>query len=94
MDRVRIGVIGLGWFGEIHCDAIAANPTLELAALCTRTESRLAELARKYGVAQTYTDYAELLSDPNIDAVSVVTTPNLAVSLPYWVQPGRFSREK
>lgn len=73
MDRVRIGVIGLGWFGEIHCDAIAANPTLELAALCTRTESRLAELAQKHGVGQTYTDYAELLSNPNIDAVSVVT---------------------
>ena len=73
MDRVRIGVIGLGWFGEIHCDAIKANPTLELAALCTRTEGRLAELAQKYGVTQTHTDYADLLADPTIDAVSVVT---------------------
>ena len=22
MDRLRIAVIGLGWFGEIHCEAI------------------------------------------------------------------------
>ncbi len=73
MDRVRIGVIGLGWFGEIHCDAIRANPALELTALCTRTESRLEELARKYDVKQTFTDYHELLANPDIDAVSIVT---------------------
>ncbi len=23
MDRVRLGIIGLGWFGEIHGDAVA-----------------------------------------------------------------------
>ena len=36
MDRLRIGVIGLGWFGEIHCETIIGIPNLELAALCTR----------------------------------------------------------
>lgn len=73
MDRLRIGVIGLGWFGEIHCDAIAGIPNLDLAALCTRTESRLAEMATKFGVAKTYTNYADMLADPEIDAVSIVT---------------------
>ena len=37
MERLRIGVIGLGWFGEIHCETIVGVPNLELAALCTRT---------------------------------------------------------
>ena len=73
MNRLRIGVIGLGWFGEVHCDAISAVPSLELAALCTRTESRLSELAEKYGVKNACTDYHELLANPAIDAVSVVT---------------------
>jgi len=73
VDRLRIGVIGLGWFGEIHCDAIIGIPNLELAALCTRTESRLGELATKFGVKKTYTDYEKLLADPDIDAVSIVT---------------------
>ena len=73
MDKVRIGVIGLGWFGEVHCDAISTIPSFELAALCTRTESRLEELGRKYGVSQLYSDYNELLANPDIDAVSVVT---------------------
>lgn len=73
MEKTRIAVIGLGWFGEIHCDAISAIPSFELAALCTRTPTRLEELGRKYGVSQLYTDYRELLANPDIDAVSVVT---------------------
>lgn len=73
MQRLRIGVIGLGWFGEIHCDAIVGIPSLELTGLCTRTPSRLQELSRKYGVDKTFTDYNEMLADPDIDAVSIVT---------------------
>ena len=35
MSAIRIGVIGLGWFGEIHCETIVGVPSLELAA-CVR----------------------------------------------------------
>lgn len=73
MDKVRYAVIGLGWFGEKHCEAIAAIPNAELVALCTRTSSRLGEVAATFGVKQTYTDFRELLANPDIDAVSVVT---------------------
>ncbi len=73
MDRLRIGVIGLGWFGEIHCETIVGVPNLELAALCTRRPGRLAEQARKFGVKKTYADYRDMLADKDIDAVSIVT---------------------
>ena len=73
MNTLRMGVIGLGWFGEIHADVIDRLPHVELAALCTRTESRLNELAAKYDVGRTYTDYRDLLADDSIDAVSIVT---------------------
>jgi UDP-N-acetylglucosamine 3-dehydrogenase len=73
MKRLRIGVIGLGWFGEIHCDAIMGIPSLELAALCTRTPARLSALAAKYSVEKTFVDYRDMLADPDIDAVSIVT---------------------
>jgi UDP-N-acetylglucosamine 3-dehydrogenase len=73
MNKVRYGVIGLGWFGEKHCEALAGLPNVELMALCTRRESRLNEVAQRFGVRQTYTDYHKLLANPDIDAVSVVT---------------------
>jgi len=73
MDRLRIGVIGLGWFGEIHCETILGVPNLELAALCTRRPDRLAEQATKFDVKKTYRDYRDMLEDKDIDAVSIVT---------------------
>ena len=45
MSAIRIGVIGLGWFGEIHCETIVGVPSLELAALCTRRPDRLKQQA-------------------------------------------------
>ena len=54
MSAIRIGVIGLGWFGEIHCETIVGVPNLELAALCTRTPERLNAQAAKFGVSKTY----------------------------------------
>ncbi|MEO8667713.1 MAG: Gfo/Idh/MocA family oxidoreductase [Bauldia sp.] len=73
MDRLRIGVIGLGWFGEIHCEAIAGIANMELAGLCTRTPERLKAMADKFGVKKAVADYRKLLDDPEIDAVSIVT---------------------
>src|SRR5262245_21841273 len=73
MNRVRYGVIGLGWFGEKHCEALAGLPNVELAAVCTRRPERLQEVAGRFGVARAFTDYRELLADPDVDAVSVVT---------------------
>jgi UDP-N-acetylglucosamine 3-dehydrogenase len=73
MDRIRCAVIGLGWFGEHHVDALQQLPAVEVAAVCTRTESRLKEVAKKYGVAKTYTDYNRLLADREIDMVTIVT---------------------
>jgi len=73
MDKLRIGIIGLGWFGEIHAETIRGVPSLELAALCTRTEDRLGALGSKFGVGKLYRDYRDMLADPEIDAVSICT---------------------
>lgn len=73
MSKVKYAVIGLGWFGEKHCEALAGLPNVELFALCTRTESRLKEVADRFGVEHVYTDYNELLANPEIDAVSITT---------------------
>lgn len=73
MEKIRCGVIGLGWFGEHHVDTLQALAQVEVRAVCTRTESRLKEVAGKYGVPKTYTNYNDLLADKEIDLVTVVT---------------------
>ncbi len=73
---VRWGVIGLGWFGEVHADNLAEMPDIELVALCTRRAERLNEIGDRLGVKRRYTDYRELLADPEIDVVSITTHVN------------------
>src|ERR1041384_1141255 len=73
MRKVRFGVIGLGRFGEVHCDALSQLPQAELHAVCTRSETRLEEMAQRFNVPYTYTSYDELLKDHDVDAVCVVT---------------------
>ncbi len=73
MDRIRCAVIGLGWFGEHHVDALKALPLADVVAVCTRREHRLKEVAEKYNVPKTYTNYHDLLADKEIDMVTVCT---------------------
>ncbi|MEN6301968.1 MAG: Gfo/Idh/MocA family oxidoreductase [Armatimonadia bacterium] len=73
MRKVKYGVIGLGWFGEKHLEALQAIPQVEIYSLCTRTESRLSELKEKFGATKIFTDYNEMLADPELEAVSITT---------------------
>ena len=43
MKKLKHAVLGLGWFGEKHCEALAAIPNVEIAAVCTRNSERLAD---------------------------------------------------
>jgi UDP-N-acetylglucosamine 3-dehydrogenase len=73
MERIRCGVIGLGWFGEHHVDVLQQLPLADVTAVCTRRPDHLREMADKYNIAKTFTSYEELLADEEIDMVTVVT---------------------
>lgn len=73
MKQLTYGVIGLGFFGEKHAEVAAALPNVELRAICTRNDKRRREVKRRLNVPRDYRDYHELLADPEIEAVSVVT---------------------
>jgi UDP-N-acetylglucosamine 3-dehydrogenase len=70
---VRWGIIGLGWFGEVHAEVLASMPAIDLVAVCEQRPDRLQEVADRFNVPRRYTDYHQLLADPEIDAISVVT---------------------
>lgn len=69
---VRVAIIGLG-FGAEFIPIYQAHPHAEMAAICQRNEERLNAVGDAFGVAKRYTDYAELLQDPDIDAVHINT---------------------
>ncbi|OGS21237.1 MAG: hypothetical protein A2252_06090 [Elusimicrobia bacterium RIFOXYA2_FULL_39_19] len=73
MQKVRYGIIGLGFFGEKHAEVLYDMPNVELAAISTRRADRCKEIAQRFGAKKTYTNYKDLLADKDIDAVSIVT---------------------
>lgn len=76
---IGIGVIGTGGIAQaVHLPAykkLQAEGKVRIVALCDINESRLAEVNAKYGPAQTYANYKDLLANPLVDAVDVCT-PN------------------
>ena len=68
IDKPNIAIVGLG-FGAEFIPIYQRHPEANMAAICQRTESSLNEIGAKYGVEKRYTDYAELLADPEIDAI-------------------------
>ncbi len=68
---IRFGVVGLG-MGEHHCVAINNARGATLAAVCDKHTGRLAERVKKFGVTG-YDNYDDLLRDPDIDVISIVT---------------------
>jgi len=76
--KIKIAIAGLG-FGAEFIPIYQKHPNAEMYAICQRTESKLTEIGDAFGVAKRYTDYAEMLKDPEIDAVHINTPiPNHA----------------
>lgn len=69
----RIGVVGLGYWGPNIARNVAENPRAELAWLCDRSSDELATAAARHPQARTTNSYEELLEDPELDAVAIVT---------------------
>lgn len=76
MSTIRIGVIGTGSISEMHLQGYAKNQTAELVAVCDLNKERAERAAQKYNAKLVYTDYNELLANPEIDAVSICTWNN------------------
>ena len=73
MEAAGIGIIGCGIWGSIHARTFSASPSVRLAAVCDNDGERAEKFKTEYGAGKTYTDWNELLADPDIDAVSIAT---------------------
>lgn len=68
--KINVAIIGLG-FGAEFIPIYQQHPHANMYAICQRTASKLNEVGDQYGIEVRYSDYDELLKDPNIDAVHI-----------------------
>jgi len=68
--RINVAIVGLG-FGAEFIPIYQRHPNANMYAICQRTRERLDAVGDAFGVERRYTDYQELLKDPNVDAVHI-----------------------
>ncbi len=70
-DRnIRVAIIGLG-FGAEFIPIYQNYPGVELYAICRRSRKGLDECGDRFGIATRYTEFEDVLKDPNVDAVHI-----------------------
>ena len=77
MEKVNVGFIGCGQIANLHYPAYKKYDKARLLAVCDTDPELLAERKKEWKVEKTYTNYHELLADPDIDAVEIITPHKL-----------------
>ena len=72
-QQVGFGVVGLGTWGENHLKTLADEPGVYVAGICDINEELLSRRAEEYDIPFITTDYEELVTHEDVQAVSVVT---------------------
>ncbi|HUU54949.1 MAG TPA: Gfo/Idh/MocA family oxidoreductase [Armatimonadota bacterium] len=74
---VRLGIVGAGAIARQHLEACQQCRGLEVTAICDVHGGRARSLAKRFGIANVFTDYRDLLAADAADAISVCTPNNV-----------------
>ena len=62
--KIRVAIVGLG-FGAEFIPIYQAHPNAEIVAICRRNKAELDKCGDRFGIKIRYTDFEDLLKDPN-----------------------------
>lgn len=79
-SKLKVGLIGAGWYGMVISEAALKVGGLEIIAVCDVDSKHLSESADKLESLQglkpkTFSDYRELLEEPGLEAVFIASPP-------------------
>jgi inositol 2-dehydrogenase len=72
--KLNIGLIGLGRLGQVYARDLATRiPCTRLAGIADVSTAALEKVAERFDVPLRSTDPADIITDPSVDAVVIVT---------------------
>ena len=79
--KLKLGLIGCGWYGMVDLEAAWRAGNVECAAICDVDSAHLADASAQVEKAQgskpkAFKDYHELIAMPGLDAVIIATPPH------------------
>lgn len=73
MDRVRIGIAGIGNIAALNVAGYLEHERCDVVALCDPREDKAKSMAEEWGVPHVCASLDEMLSETDIDAVEILT---------------------
>lgn len=75
IPEIGIGMLGYAFMGKAHSNAFKKMPYIfwpppaipKLVAICGRNEAKVSEASRRYGYSKYYTDWHDLVKDPEVE---------------------------
>jgi UDP-N-acetyl-2-amino-2-deoxyglucuronate dehydrogenase len=75
--RIGFALVGTGMAGLAHAREMRFVRGGHVVAACSRSEARVRAFAQEFDIARWYTDYREVLKDPEVDVVCVLVPTGL-----------------
>ena len=76
MKRVTAAIIGTGFMGRVHLEAVRRLGFVDVVAVAGSDAAKARSLADAFGVEHATADYRTVLANPGVDAVHICT-PNV-----------------
>lgn len=73
---LRFAVLGAGGIANQFANAVSLVEKAEIIAVASKSAERAAAFAERHSIPNSYGSYAEMLANPDVDAVYVATTHN------------------
>jgi predicted dehydrogenase len=73
MDKINVGIIGCGRIADLHYPGYKTSKDARIYAVCDANPETAAARKKQWKAVKSYTDYRELMADPEINAVEVLT---------------------
>lgn len=74
MGKVKFGVVGIGNMGRMHIMNLQNRVSnAQVIAVCSRTEAKVKAVQEEFNIPYGYTDYEEMLKNPEIDGIIIAT---------------------
>lgn len=77
MKKLRVGIVGFGFIGPHHLDAIRRLGFAEVTAIATSSAAGAKAKARDHFIEKSCGDWRDLVADPDIDVVDIATPTHL-----------------
>ncbi|WP_227319334.1 Gfo/Idh/MocA family protein [Acidisoma silvae] len=79
--KLRMALIGCGFFAQNHLHSWASIPEVEIVAVCDRDAAKAEAAKQSFGAARAYTDAAEMFAAEKLDFVDIATTMQTHLAL-------------